>query len=54
MYLWMSRREKALSNMRARWPSLSPMPLAASSALLMVCVGGVEVTRILREVCEDG
>jgi hypothetical protein len=28
--------------------------MAASSVLSMVCVGGVEVTRIVRDVQEDG
>jgi hypothetical protein len=53
MYLWISRREHALSGMRAWCPSLSSRFMAASSAMLLVCVGGVEVTNIWREVCKD-
>jgi hypothetical protein len=46
--------EQALLDMRVDCPSLSPRSITASSALLMVDVGSVEVTKILREVCEDG
>jgi hypothetical protein len=53
MYLWMSRREHALADRRAGWLSLRPRSMAASSVRLMGwrCI---EVTRILREDCEDG
>jgi hypothetical protein len=50
----MSVREQALFDTRAWWPSLSPRSLSTSLAMLMVCVGGIVVTRILTEVCEDG
>jgi hypothetical protein len=53
MYLWMRWREHALSHRRTRWPSLIPRSMATSPDILMVWVGGVEVTRILREVCVD-
>jgi hypothetical protein len=46
-------REQALSDMRALWRSLSPMSMAARTATLVVCDGGVHVNNILREVCED-
>jgi hypothetical protein len=54
MYLWLSRREQALSDKSVGWASLCPRSMAASSAMLVVCVGGVEVTKIFREVCEIG
>jgi hypothetical protein len=50
----MSRSEQALSVLRVGLPSFSPRSMAASSAILRVCVGGVEVANTLREVCEDG
>jgi hypothetical protein len=53
MYLWLRRREHALADRRACWPGFSRRSMASSSArLLIVCVGSVEVTRILREVFE--
>jgi hypothetical protein len=35
------------------WPSWRPMSMPASSARLMVCEGGMEVTRILMRVLLD-
>jgi hypothetical protein len=36
------------------WPSWKPTSMLANSARLMVCEGGVEVTRILMRVSEAG
>jgi hypothetical protein len=54
MYLWQSLRGQTLYGRRAGWPSLNLRSLAANWALFMVCVAGVEVTRVLMEVREDG
>jgi hypothetical protein len=54
MYLWMRLWEQVLSDRTAWWPNLSQSSIIASSVLLMVCcVCGVEVTRILREEREE-
>jgi hypothetical protein len=54
MYLWMGLREHALSHGRVGWSSLCPRYMAASSALLIICVGGVEEASNLRDELEDG
>jgi hypothetical protein len=54
MYPWIRRREHALSVRSWVWPSWRSMSMPASSTRLMVCEGGVEVTRILMCVSKAG
>jgi hypothetical protein len=51
--MWMSLREHVLSERTALWLNLSLTSKAASSVLLMDCVGGIEATKTLREEREE-